>query len=165
MSSLRRSWFDTAQICINGHIVNQQVLSVPDLNQRFCDHCGAATITACPICRTPVRGYCAVPGIVPPSDGTAPSYCPGCGSPYPWTEQRILEAQELADELDQLSLDERELLKKSIDDLLADGPRTQLASLRFKTLVAKAGADAAASFKEILVSVVSEAVRRVIWGA
>jgi hypothetical protein len=79
-------------------------------------------------------------------------------------EQRLLEAHELAGELDRLSPKERELLKKSIDELLADGPQTHLAALRFKRLVAKGGADAAAAFKEILVSVVSEAVRRAIWG-
>jgi hypothetical protein len=45
----------------------------------------------------------------------------------------------LADELDELSPDDKELLKGSLDDLVADTPRTPLAATRFKKLVAKLG--------------------------
>jgi hypothetical protein len=165
MTSRHHDWFDVAQICLNGHLVNPQVVAAPDLNQDFCVRCGARTITACEQCRTPIPGASRIPGILSPSDASRPAYCPGCGSPFPWTEQRLLQAYALADDLEQLTPKERELLKQSIDELLADGPHAQLASVRFKKLVAKAGVQAAASFQEILVSIVSEAVRRLIWGA
>jgi hypothetical protein len=94
-----------------------------------------------------------------------PAYCHACGSAYPWTAQRIVGAHELADALHRLTPRERELLKRSIDELIADGPQTELAIVRFKTLIAKAGGEAAVTFREILIHVVSEAVRRAIWGA
>jgi hypothetical protein len=50
-------WYDTAQICINGHIINSMSKSHPEHNKKFCDKCGAQTITNCPNCNAPIRGY------------------------------------------------------------------------------------------------------------
>jgi hypothetical protein len=93
-----------------------------------------------------------------------PAYCHGCGSAYPWTDKRTAAAKELVEELAHLKPHERELLKRTIDELVLDTPRTQLAIVRFKRLVAKAGPDAGIALRELLVLVVSEAVRRAIWG-
>jgi hypothetical protein len=70
----------------------------------------------------------------------------------------------LADELDDLTAEEREILKGSLDDLVADTPRTALAATRFKKLVARVGPVVADGFKQILIDVVSESAKKMMWG-
>ena len=94
---------------------------------------------------------------------TIRSFCDECGKPYPWTEAKLKAAKELADLLDNLNPEERNLLKKSLDDIVRDTPQTTVAVTRFKKLVAKAGPVAADGFRKILVDVLSEAVRKAIW--
>jgi len=98
------------------------------------------------------------------TDLPLPSFCPDCGSPYPWTEAKLKAAQELSDEIENLSPKERELLKKSIDDIVRDTPQTTVAVSRFKRLVAKAGPVAAEGFKKIMWDIASEAAKKAIWG-
>ncbi len=50
-------WYDTAQICINGHVINSMSKSHPEHNKKFCDKCGEPTITNCPKCNAPIRGH------------------------------------------------------------------------------------------------------------
>jgi hypothetical protein len=159
------SWHDTAQICLNGHLITDIAQSAPELRKPYCDRCGDQTITACLSCQALIRGHYHVPGVVSFSHRDAPPrYCHECGEPYPWTERSLKAARELTDELDALTSDERAQLKGSLDDLVRETARTQVATLRFKRLVAKAGSGVVDMFKEILVAVVSESVRRALWG-
>jgi len=154
----------TAQVCLNGHAINEVLESVDDSDQRFCDTCGAQTITACQTCGTVIRGRYRHLGFTPAPAYSPPSYCHGCGKPHPWTASSLQAARALADELGELSSDEKELLKGSLDDLVADTPRTALAATRFKRLVAKAGPVVADGFKQILIDVVSESAKKMMWG-
>lgn len=158
------SYYDTAQICLNGHVINTMSSSSPQSNQKHCDECGAQTITACPDCNIPIRGYCHVPGVLAFFDYKKPGYCYNCGEPYPWTIASLEAAQELADELDNLSADERQQLKDSFPDLVKSTPRTVVAETRFKKLIKKAGAEAYGGMKSILIDVVSEAVKKSVFG-
>ncbi|MEE8194058.1 MAG: DUF2321 domain-containing protein [Dehalococcoidales bacterium] len=177
------SWYDTAQICTNGHLFNWMSISKPEYNRKFCDKCGASTITNCQYCNAMIRGYYhegrltqeklnreILEALNPPPKTTPynlgltlPSFCPDCGKPYLRTEAKLKAAQELSDELDNLSAEERELLKKSLNDIVRDTPQTVVAVTRFKKLVTKAGKVAADGFRDILVDVVSEAVKKMIW--
>ena len=94
---------------------------------------------------------------------TTPNFCPDCGKPYPWTEAKLKAAQELANELDNLNPEERSLLKKSLDDIVRDTPQTTVAATRFKRLVAKAGKPAAEAFRKLLVDVLSETAKKIIY--
>lgn len=158
------SWYDTAQICLNGHLITQFVVSQPQGTQKFCETCGAATITDCQKCHTAIRGYYHT-GAIGFFGYSAPSFCLNCGASYPWTEAKIAAAKELSDELDDLSADEKETLKKSIDDIVRDTPSTTLAATRFKKLMAKAGKSTAETFREILVDVLSETAKKMLWPA
>lgn len=158
------SWYDTAQVCQNGHIINETAQSRPESNETFCQICGAATTMKCDACGATIRGYHHVPGVLTVSTMPLPAYCYTCGAPYPWTSTALDAARELADELDYLTPSEREQLKATLDDLVRDTPRTQVASYRFERLAAKAGSGAADMFKEILVSVASETARKLLWG-
>jgi len=157
------NWYDTAQICTNGHVVNEQLISSPHIKKKFCDRCGAPTITNCQYCRVTIKGaYHFGPNT---SSWMRPSFCTNCGKPYPWTEASLKAAKELSDELENLSPEERNLLKKSIDDIVRETPQTTVAVNRFKKLVAKAGPVAADMYREILLPLLSEAVKKLIWSS
>ena len=157
------SWYDTAQICLNGHSITSSFDSSPEQAQKFCDKCGAHTITACQSCNVDIRGYYHVPGFVGLSEYSPLSFCHNCGEPYPWTRAKLKAAKELADELDNLTAEEIDILKKSLDDIVQDTPQATIGVTRFKTLVAKAGKGAAEGFRNILVNVLSEAMKKQIW--
>lgn len=159
------SWYDTAQICLNGHIINTRVINSPQHNQKYCDKCGSSTITNCQSCNTAIRGYYHVEGVyVIGSDHySLPSFCLNCGKSYPWTEAKIKAAQELTLELNNLTKEERETLNKSLNDIIRDTPETAFAATKAKKLFAKAGKGVAESFKNILVDIITEAAKKLIW--
>lgn len=156
--------YDVAQICRNGHVINSMARNAPEIKQEFCDRCGEPTLTSCQKCDRPIRGYYDVPGVIGGFDYSAPSYCHACGAPHPWTEARLAAAQELAETFDELSDEEQGQLKQSLEDLTRDTPRTAVAESRFKRLVKKAGADAYEGMRSILVEVVSESVKKSLFG-
>lgn len=159
-----RSWYDTAQVCVNGHTINDTYIKYPDRNQKFCDKCGEKTITTCQGCNTSIRGEYHVPGVA--SIGftyTPPGYCHECGKAYPWTEAALEAAKELAKEVDGLTQEEQELLSRSIDEIVKNGPKTVVATTRFKKFAPKFGTEIGTAFKDILVDVVSETVKKSLW--
>jgi hypothetical protein len=159
------AWHDTAQICLNGHVINREVKKSPEFNQKFCVRCGAEATTQCPKCKADIRGeYHGVDVfVITPANAPAPPFCIGCGAAYPWTQARLDAARELTMTLDALTPPEREMLAKSLDDLVRDTPRTTVAATLFKKAVAKAGGEAAGGFKDILISVVTEAAKKMLW--
>ena len=94
---------------------------------------------------------------------TRPIFCPDCGKPYPWTEAKLKAAQELADELDNLSPEERDLLKKSLDDIMLDTPQTIVAATRFKKIAAKAGKATVKELRKLVVDIASETAKKIIF--
>lgn len=157
------SGYDTAQFCLNGHCITSCAATSPEFTSKFCRTCGAQCITHCPSCRSTIRGYFHVPGMFGSVEISTPSFCHECGKPYPWVAANLEAAKSLADELDELQLDERELLKSSLEDLIRDTPKTQVAIVRFKKLLPKAGRGAAEAMRRLLIDVVSEAVKKSIW--
>jgi len=173
-------WYDTAQICIKGHVINSMSRSHPEHNKKYCDKCGAETITNCQNCNTPIRGYyheahgayeeldTMVNEILNPLSETMidyskpRSFCHECGKPYPWTEAKIEAAKELSDELDGLNAEERNILKKSLDDIIIDTPQTPVAATRFKKIAAKVGGIAAKQLRELVVDIASETAKKII---
>ena len=158
------SYYDVAQICENGHVANSMAHDHPDINQDHCHKCGAPTIMGCPSCQTAIRGYYHVPGIIDIDDYAAPAFCYKCGKPFPWTDARLRAAKDLADELDDLTSDQRESLKKSLDDLVRETPSTRVAETRFKKIMRKAGTDSYEGMRSLLKDIVSETVRKTIFG-
>ena len=162
--------YDIAQICNNGHIITSRFASRPESRKKFCDKCGAATITNCQNCNSPIRGYSRPTiddsgGLVMGSSLSAPpSFCPDCGKPYPWTEAKLKAAQELADLLEDLSSEEREILKKSFDDIVQDTPQAAVAANKIKILIAKVSKIAAEQIRKLVVEIASETARKIILG-
>jgi hypothetical protein len=161
---MSESYYDTAQICLNGHVINSMAESYPQSNQKYCSECGAETITSCADCNSTIRGHYHIPDVISLSDYNRPSYCYNCGKPYPWTVVSLESARDLADELEKLSAEERQQLKDSLLDLVKNTPKTIVAETRFKKLMKKAGLEAFEAMKSILITIVSEAVRKSLFG-
>lgn len=158
------SSYDTAQICLNGHVVNTSAASSPESNQKYCVLCGSETITACPDCNTTIRGDYKVHGLIIAIDYDKPAYCNSCGKPFPWTVIGLEEASKLADTFKKLSQKEKQQLKDSFPDLISDTPKTIVAVTLFNELMKKAGQGACDGMKQILFCIVSEAVKKLIFG-
>ena len=158
------SYYDLAQICENGHVANSRARDYSDHNQVHCDKCGSRTITSCPGCETEIRGKYHVPGVFGFDEYKAPAFCYKCGAPFPWTAAALRAADELADELDALSDGEKESLKKTLTDLVRETPRARLAETRFKKLMKKAGREGVEGMRGLLTDIVSETVRKTIFG-
>ncbi len=162
---MSESFYDTAQICLNGHLVNNNFHLYPAHNQRHCKTCGEATITQCASCGAEIRGSYEVPGVAQMgAPGPPPNFCHQCGHAYPWTERRIEAAKYLAEEFDQLDEAEIRKLKGTLDDLVRETPNSELAGTRFKKLMAKAGKESLTAMKGILTDIVSDTVRKSLFG-
>ena len=117
---------------------------------------------ACPSCQTEIRGRDRV--VICFLEYAAPAFCYKCGKPFPWTAAGLRAAEDLADELDGLTSDDRESLKKSLHDLVRETPGTHVAETRFKTIMRKVGKDGYESMRSLLTDIVSEVVRKTIFG-
>ena len=85
-----RSYSDTMQVCLNGHVMTTSIRRVPSLMRDFCGRCGEKTITGCPKCDG--RIYHTSGGTHSP----APDFCEHCSEAFPWkvrTEARRVEAE------------------------------------------------------------------------
>ena len=159
---MRDSWYDVAQICLNGHVINDSVKKYPQHNKKFCDKCGVATITNCPNCNAEIQGEYHVKGAISFSY-TAPAFCPNCGKSYPWTEAKIQAAHDLAQELENISDDDKEILTQSINEIVKDSPRTTLAATRFKKILSKTSKPIVDAFRDILIDIVSKTAKKLLW--
>lgn len=151
----------TAQVCSNGHHTTDSLEISRERSSKFCSQCGASTASNCQHCQVNIRGHYYVDGVISISAGyVPPKFCYNCGKPFPWTSAKIAAAQELADEAEALTTDERAQLKDTIVDLIQDSPRTELATVRYKKLLKKAGTTIGAGLNSIVVSIATEAAKK-----
>ena len=158
--------FEVQLVCANGHLLNDwaQAQAAPDA--KFCPECGEGTLSRCPECDTALRAR-----FLPEGErnggkrlARAPRYCHECGSPFPWTAERLLAADELAAQLDDLSDEERRLLRAAFRDILTENPRTEVAALRIKRAAEQAGKGAGRILFEVVENLASETAKRLILG-
>ena len=158
-------YYDTAQVCRNGHVVTSMSVGFPEFNRSFCKDCGEPTLTACEHCQAPVPGFyhhtdaC----VITLETFLAPAFCAECGKPYPWTETRLEAARELAYELD-LEPADAQKLRDTVDDLVKEGPKTELAVQRAKRILAKASKGAGGMFVKVLTDMLSETAKKALSG-
>lgn len=159
----RDSWYDVAQICLNGHLINSRVKYSPVHSKEFCDRCGVKTISNCPKCKIEIQGDYRVEGVASLPSKKVPKFCHTCGHPFPWMEAKIQAAHDLAQELENVSEDDKKILTQSIDDIVKDTPKTTLAATSFKRILAKTGKPVVDAFRDILVDIASETAKKLIW--
>lgn len=155
--------YDVALICTNGHLINSSSLRYPSSNSKFCKDCGARAIDQCEECNNPIRGIYHITGVLRYREISVPSYCINCGTPYPWIKERIAAALELADLVDEISAEDKNILEESLDDIVRETPRSQIAALKFKKVISKMGSNVASAFRDILVDIASETAKKTIW--
>ena len=156
--------YDIAQVCSNGHVTNDSTRKYPDSSMEYCDKCGEKTITTCQECSASIRGEYHVENVVSLVGGyLPPAYCHECGEPFPWTERKISAAIELFGEACDFDEEDTKKLEDSINDVIRDTPRTQLGATRFKKFMSKAGKETAGAVREILVDIMSETAKKMIW--
>lgn len=151
--------YDCAEICLNGHLINDTVKQYPGDNMKFCSTCGKPTIQCCPGCGAEIRGSSTEYG----NSYEVPSFCTDCGAPYPWLKSRLDTANELFDFLDDISDEDRAILHSNLDDLVSDTPRSQVASLKVKKVLSKVGGGVASAIRDILVDVLSETAKKTMY--
>jgi hypothetical protein len=158
-----RPWYDTAQVCLNGHVITSGIRTSPEEAAKYCSQCGAETITQCPQCHTDIRGYYHVPGVVGGFRYVPPAFCHQCGKPYPWTESRLKAAEELIDLAEHVSVEEKRSLKNDLLALTCDTPRTNVAVAKMAEFLRKAGKEVGSAMRDILTNIASEAVRKALF--
>jgi hypothetical protein len=106
-----------------------------------------------------------VPNVIGLSDYVLPRYCHNCGEAYPWTKLKLEAANELIKELDVLDDIEKCELGKSVEDMVKNGPNAQVASKRYLRLMSKVGKEASSMMRDILVDILSEAIKKSVFGS
>jgi hypothetical protein len=130
--------YDIAQICLNGHVVNDAIERRPENNQNFCRRCGQRTITECPRCNVPIQGHPYYDtGVNLAMYIDAPKHCIECGNRFPWFEDQVQAAKELAEMQEDLDDKDKELLKKSFDDLIQYNAKSEVAALKIRRVFEK----------------------------
>ncbi len=165
LNDISDSWpsgraYDTAQICLQGHCINDSVTTYPRFNENYCTRCGQPTVTVCRHCRAEIRGH--TYGSATTGSYVVPSFCHECGAAYPWTEGRLARAKEAVGTLEALSTEDRQLAAHLIDEMVHPSVRARPAAARFKKLVAKAGDEATARLTEMLVEIGGERVKEAL---
>jgi hypothetical protein len=155
---------DTQQVCMNGHQMTDSIHRYPESGRRFCPECGEPTITACPSCNAPIPGHVYYEGVFSAYTEKVPGFCGSCGKPYPWTRRKIENFRELTDELDELSAEDREKLNASLDELIRESPKAEVASLRFKKVATKLGKDSYELVQKVATDLLSETIRKALFG-
>lgn len=157
------AYYETAQVCLNGHMITSGIESSPEMAQKYCSDCGAPTITRCPACDAPIRGYHHIPGVISISQTKVRSYCHECGAPYPWTKAKLEAATELV-QMSNLSEEEKNALVADLPALSSDTPRTKVAVVKWKRFLDNTTSTIKQALRDILVDIASETAKKALFG-
>lgn len=143
--------YDVQQVCENGHQITGCCTIHPERQKKFCQECGAATISVCPSCSEGIQGD---PIEVRQSWADArrggskmvsgrpvdvPAYCSNCGEPYPWTKNKILIAIQMFAEFGDLDEQEKKTIEQDINNIAKDITLAELSAMRIKRIWGKYG--------------------------
>jgi len=157
-----KPWYDTAQVCMNGHLITPYCESDPSEMKNFCPKCGSKTITQCLKCNTEILGKRHYPGVIGTRPKKPADYCHSCGNPYPWTEKAMEAVKELID-ISHVSDEEKESLKNDLGDLSTDTPRTNLAATKMANFLEGLGNELKSATRDLIVDIASETAKKIIF--
>ncbi|MBU3205580.1 DUF2321 domain-containing protein [Clostridium algidicarnis] len=155
--------YNTAQVCLNGHVITCSYETSLELRQPHCDKCGYDTIIDCPSCLSKIRGHYDVEYGLPDSMKSAPAYCYNCGKPYPWTEAYIEATKELLKLEENISKEDFEYFSNNMDSIISDTPKTKVVATKFKIFLNKASKEVSSGIRDILVDIASEAAKKTLF--
>lgn len=158
-----------ARICENGHIINQDTEGDPDREKKFCQQCGAKTITGCQQCGAQFKGY-----VVADEDLEAytilesihdvPNHCAECGKLLPWAATAVSEALMLAEDVREWDGTDKGSLKEALPDLIAQTPKTPRAVATVKRLASKSAASMQRILEGAIGGLLCAMAKRALWG-
>lgn len=143
--------YDVQQVCENGHQITGCCTIHPERQKKFCQECGAATITACPSCGKGIQGVrieahqdysggrSGHSGMRSGHPVDVPSYCSNCGKPYPWTKNKIVIAIQIFAEFGNLDEEEKKTIEQDINNIAKDIPQAEISAMRIKRMWEKYG--------------------------
>jgi hypothetical protein len=138
-------------------------LALPEYNTKFCEKCGALSITQCPSCAETIRGNYHVRGIVGGIEDP-PDFCHNCGKPYPWMKKLIEAATKEIDAAKSLNDTEKQEFVEAIQEVRGDSTLSKMAGHKIKKYVARLGPAAGEVIKEVVTKIASEAISKGIFG-
>ena len=147
-------YYETAQICTNGHLITKHFDLHPMDRCNSCPTCGASAISECPHCHEKIRGCYHVKRLVRTTNMgndlrtsnhcitdtpySPPAYCHSCGKPFPWMEAKLEEVSLLISMSEELSTEEQKTLNKLFPDLFVDRPHTVSSAISVAHILKKA---------------------------
>lgn len=144
----RTSGYETALICLSGHIITGSIQRWPQDVKERCASCGEGTIRACPQCTRPIDGDQKIGSFISHIEN-APHFCSSCGAAYPWTQAKQQALRDLVDLLT-LSEDQKVQLRKDMQDVTRDIPNAKVAAYRIKKLIDAMGSSDAEVLRSCL---------------
>lgn len=164
MSDFDEESYDVGQYCVQGHEINRRARTQPEHNQKFCAICGSATVTKCGHCGTDIRGSFNSRFLYS-SSTVRPNHCHECGNAYPWVAEALRASADLIDAIDDLSDKDKANLKRSIEDIVADGQRVQVGVTMLKKLLGRSKDVAKEAIWKFTVEVASETAKKALLGS
>lgn len=159
---MKKYEYETAQVCLNGHVVTAYYESSPEARKKHCVRCGQSTIYECNECKAPIHGWYIQPNVSYLCPFDPPDFCHECGKPYPWTKAKIEAANEFVDDLDELSKDDKDKFKKSIDEIIKNSPRGNMAVNKIAKLIRKLDPVNNSGARKLLDDISGEALKKYI---
>jgi hypothetical protein len=156
--------YKTAGVCRQGHVATDHLELSPELAGKFCKDCGGTILTACPSCRSRIRGHYFISGLLSTRDYHPPNYCEDCGKPFPWMEERLRVASALTDELENVNESDRVRIKESLGEIAKDSPATSLAVIRLKKLLGTATDAIGRALWNAAIDIATEAAKKGLLG-
>lgn len=150
--------YESAQVCMNGHMTCSSLESFGESASDHCPECGAETIVSCQGCGSSIRGHYVEPGVL--AETITPAYCHKCSKAYPWTIKAIDALRSIINEDDRTSDEQKRSALASIPDIIANTPGTQLALSRIKRFIGAARKETKESIIKSLADVACEAAKR-----
>lgn len=162
---MTNSYYNTALICLNGHIATDSLETVPEVYSPFCRNCGKETISNCAHCDSPIRGrFVSIYDRHPfGSLYRRPNNCHNCGKQFPWVGLATQSARKTIDYMRELTPQEKAEFKELLDDLVAETPSTPVSTLKANQMLKKVSPVLVDAFKQIVIGVVLESIKHKIF--
>ena len=158
------SYYETAQVCKNGHVITDVYSESADLAKPFCPVCGQPTITKCEHCGAEIQGRLHVDSVISTrKTERPPAYCFNCGKPFPWTQSHIETVHELLELDGKIDEPDRDTMRGVLSDLLAETPKTQVAVVKAKAVMKRMEEGTYNAIKEIVSGFASETVKKALF--
>lgn len=155
--------YRTAQVCKNGHVITSNI-SYSEFLADFYPDCGAKTISSCLDCKTPIRGDYDIPDVIDFSSSyQPPAYCYHCGKPFPWTESKLNAIADLLDMQNQLTEEEKKRFISCLPTIFTETSQSEVTAFKLRALFKKLPSEIGRLVKNIIIDVLSESVKKVIF--